>query len=82
MKEHVGGYPTRVARRIFGPDQEEGTGSLSFIIYTLHDMLLPCSNQEILDRWKCRTHHIRYAYKILVRRYEGKRLFERLKFRR
>jgi hypothetical protein len=38
MKEHDGGCPVRVLRRIFGPDQEEVTGSLrklqtrSFII--------------------------------------------------
>jgi hypothetical protein len=56
MKEHVGGCQIRVLRRIFGTDKGKVTGSWrklqmrSFIIYTLHEILLPCSNDEVLDR--------------------------------
>jgi hypothetical protein len=55
LKERLRVFQNRVLRRIFGPEREEVAAGgedcvmISFITYSLHQMLVGCSNQGAWD---------------------------------
>jgi hypothetical protein len=82
-------FEIRVVRRIFRPKREEGTGGWEKLHNeALHNLYTSPDIIRMIKSWRMRwvghvscMGEIRYAYKILVRKSEGKRPLGRPRYR-